>query len=202
MIPLLDAWTIDPLGVMISLFVAVCVLAIFISVLFNFLNVQKGVKKKEKKSIVETGSMIGFFLLYYVIIRVSWTQLHIPVTPRLVLACVGLILILLGTYVNIWGRVHLGKNWANQVTMYENQTLVTTGPFRFVRHPLYASLVWMFIGGSLLYLNPASLIATVLIFIPFMIYRAKQEEVFLCKRFKEYKTFQQSTGMLFPKVIK
>lgn len=98
------------------------------------------------------------------------------------------------------GRFRLGSNWANQVKIYKNQTLVTHGPYGFVRHPLYASLILMFYGGCLVYPNYLAFLANTLIFIPFMYYRAKQEEILLSKTFKEYKKYQKEVGMLFPKI--
>jgi protein-S-isoprenylcysteine O-methyltransferase Ste14 len=118
---------------------------------------------------------------------------------RFVMILLGLAAIALGCIVNIKGRMNLGGNWANQIRIYKDQTLVTHGVYKIVRHPLYASLIWMFYGACLVYQNGAAFAANTLIFIPFMYYRAKQEEAMLCKRFINYETYRQKTGMFFPK---
>jgi len=54
-----------------------------------------------------------------------------------------------------------------------------SGIFGVVRHPLYASLIWMFCGAAIAYHNLAALGAALLIFLPAMVYRAKLEEAML-----------------------
>jgi protein-S-isoprenylcysteine O-methyltransferase Ste14 len=105
-----------------------------------------------------------------------------------------------GTAFNVWGRVHLGANWADHVRIYTDQTLVTGGPYRFVRHPLYASLVWMFYGASLAYLNPLAALETTLIFLPGMWYRSNLEEAALLERFGDaYRAYRARTGRFLPR---
>jgi protein-S-isoprenylcysteine O-methyltransferase Ste14 len=109
------------------------------------------------------------------------------------------LIIIVGCIINILGRFRLGGNWANQVKIYKDQTLVTKAVYGIVRHPLYASLIWMFYGASLVYLNYAAFLANSLLFIPFMYYRAKQEETLLAKEFKGYNKYRENVGMFFPK---
>ena len=111
-------------------------------------------------------------------------------------------MIILGCIINIAGRFNLGKNWANQVKIYNNQTFTRKGMFKIVRHPLYSSLMLMFYGACLVYPNYLAFLANTFIFIPFMYYRAKQEESLLLKTFKEYKQYKKEVGMFFPKIIK
>lgn len=101
-------------------------------------------------------------------------------------AVFGLGLVILGTVVNVAGRLALGKNWGNQVIIYDDHKLVTNGSYRFVRHPLYAGLIWMFAGAALVFQNWAALAGTILVFFPAMHYRAKQEEQALVAQFPEY----------------
>ncbi len=197
---LLDAWSLDPLGTAFSLVVAGCVVAVLVSVLLNFLSAQRDVQKQEEKSIVVTATMMAFFLVYYVVVRLGVGGVSISRPLNLVLFVVGFVLIVLGTVVNIWGRASLGKNWADKVTLYENQTLVTRGPFAVVRHPLYASLIWMFVGGGFFLHNVLALLLTLGVFLPFMVYRARQEERLLSRRYEEYAAYRKGVGMLFPKV--
>jgi protein-S-isoprenylcysteine O-methyltransferase Ste14 len=75
-----------------------------------------------------------------------------------------------------------------------------TGMFRLVRHPLYASLIWMFLGASLAYLNWVALSITLLIFLPAMAWRASQEEQLLAQSFPAYAAYRRRTGMFFPKL--
>jgi protein-S-isoprenylcysteine O-methyltransferase Ste14 len=114
----------------------------------------------------------------------------------------GSILVIAGCYVNVMGRFQLKDNWANQVVIYYNHTHVTNGVYHFVRHPLYASIIWMLIGGSLIYSDYASLISVLFVFVPMMYYRAKQEEKLLTDEFSGYSKYKLNTGMFFPKIFK
>jgi len=69
-----------------------------------------------------------------------------------------------------------------------------------VRHPLYASIMLMLFGGSIAYRNWLSAVLTAFVFIPFMYYRAKQEETLLQEEFTEYEEYKNTTGMFFPKL--
>jgi protein-S-isoprenylcysteine O-methyltransferase Ste14 len=188
----------------INLIVGLCVAAVFIAVGIDFMEFQgrKNVKN-EKKSVVETGTMILFFFFFYYLIkqRIGGIQTG-PFIIRYVLSGIGVLIVILGCIVNIKGRLSLGENWANQIKIYHDHRLVQTGVYRVVRHPLYASLIWMFYGACLIHLNASAFIANTIIFLPFMYYRARQEEDLLRKQFSEYQDYQSVTGMFFPKIVK
>ncbi|MFA6145760.1 MAG: isoprenylcysteine carboxylmethyltransferase family protein [Patescibacteria group bacterium] len=114
---------------------------------------------------------------------------------------VGLLILVIGCIVNIKGRIKLGKNWSNQIKIYEDHYFISNGIYGFVRHPLYASIIWMFFGASLIYFNFFAFLSNLLIFIPFMYYRAKQEEYLLIKEFKNYQNYQIKVGMFFPRLF-
>jgi len=180
-----------------------CALAIFSSILINFIEANKVKEKRKKKSIVETGSMLLFFLIFYFFIRFNIGSFEInSIFLRIFLIIIGLFIIILGCFFNIQGRLALGKNWANQIKIYDNHTLITKGVYGFVRHPLYASLIWMFYGACLIYLNYAAFLSNTFIFIPFMYYRAKQEEKFLSEEFKNYEKYKLNVGIFFPRLKK
>jgi protein-S-isoprenylcysteine O-methyltransferase Ste14 len=186
-----------------DIIISLCVSVILISVLVNFIEGQprKTKVKQEKKSIVETGSMIGFFLFFCLLIMSKLGLYEVSdLMLKTSLVISGLVVIVFSTLFNVWGRFFLGKNWGNQIKIYEDHTLVMKGPFRFVRHPLYASLIWMFYGASLVYFSWTAFLATSFIFVPFMYYRAKQEEGMLKKSFLDYQRYIKNVGMFFPKL--
>lgn len=188
------------LAFLINFIVGICILAIFIAVAFNFIEDSEREKKtkRQKKSIVETGTMTGFFVLVYFLLKLQIGNFS---TNYFFLVILGLVVMIFGTFFNIWGRMYLGKNWANQIKIYSNHSLVKSGPYKIVRHPLYASLIWMFYASSLIYASWSVFLATSFIFVPFMFYRAKQEENLLQKSFPEYEDFRKNTGMFFPRIF-
>jgi len=184
-----------------SLIVCACVATVLGAVLWNFLTARRDAERRERRSPVETGSMLLFTVGFYLLIRRDIGELPFPAYPlHLAAVIAGLVLMVAGTAVNLLGRLALGGNWANQVTIYAEQTLVTSGVYGLVRHPLYASLIWMFIGAATVYLNWAALLAALLIFVPMMIYRARQEETALAERFPEYAGYQRRVGRLMPRL--
>lgn len=180
-----------------------CILAILGAVLIDFLKYQnRAAVKKEQKSIVATATMVAFFVGFYAILRFRIGQVAIDLTWwSIIVAASGVFLMIYGCVINIRGRLRLGQNWSDQIVVYRDHALVNTGVFGLVRHPLYASLIWMFGGASLMYFNFAAGLADVLIFIPAMYYRAKQEETALSKEFPDYAAYQKKVGMFFPKIF-
>ncbi len=184
----------------IQAIISACVLALFLSVFIDFMLYSRSHNvQKERKSIVETGTMTFFLLAYYLILvsKAGIVDLKLQLIGQL-LTILGIAMIIIGCFANIMGRFNLGRNWSNQIKIYKEQTLVQTGMYRIVRHPLYASIILMFYGGCLVYRNILAFLAVSIVFVPFMYYRAKQEEALLLQRFPNYKEYRKSTGMFFP----
>jgi protein-S-isoprenylcysteine O-methyltransferase Ste14 len=177
--------------------------AILVAILINFFESENSSKtKKEKKSIVETGTMLLFFLAFYAVIKFNIGHIGYNYPPvHILLIIIGWIILLASAYVNIAGRFKLGHNWANQIKIYDKHKLVSSGVYRIVRHPLYASLIWMFYAGAIIYSNWLAILLNSIVFIPAMYYRARQEETLLIKEFAEYNTYKRKVGMFFPKVL-
>ncbi len=179
--------------------ISIPVIALFVAILVDFLLYdQRKEVKASKKSIVATGTMVLFYVGYMQLIRFDILELD-PLLPRWA-TLIGVGMIYLGSALNILGRLTLKANWANHIKIYEDHKLITTGIFKFVRHPLYASLFVMLFGGALAFSNLACVLLTALVFIPFMTYRARQEEKMLIEAFPDYLAYKAKTGMFFPKL--
>ena len=71
---------------------------------------------------------------------------HVQTDPWL--AAVGLALFGLGLGLAIWARVQLGRNWGTPMTQKNEPELVTSGPYRLVRHPIYSGILAATIGTA------------------------------------------------------
>ncbi|NTV23415.1 MAG: isoprenylcysteine carboxylmethyltransferase family protein [Nanoarchaeota archaeon] len=192
---------LNALELISTISVLACTFLILISIFINFALAQdRKDTVKEKRSIVATGSMLGFFIVYYLAVKASIGYVHLQESIRWIMTPIGVIILIIGTVTNILGRFALGRNWADHIRIYKTHAVVKTGVYRVIRHPLYASLIWMFYAGALIYSNLAAFILNTAIFLPFMHYRAKQEEEELSKRFKDYKEYSEEVGMFFPRV--
>ena len=180
--------------------VALGIILIYMYVFKNFKNArsQKNNKKKEVKSIVETFSMSSFFIIVWLVVVLKIGTFNYQ---NMVLDIIFLVVYVIGIVFNLLGRYYLGHNWGNNVVIYNDHTLVNNGVYKVVRHPLYASIIWMIYAVGILFQNYLVIILNTIVFIPFMYYRAKQEEIELVKVFKEYKNYRKNTGMFFPKIF-
>ena len=110
----------------------------------------------------------------------------------------GSVLTVLGLFGAIWARFHLGRNWSGYATYKEDQTLVTTGPYKYVRHPIYTSMILMFIGTILYYGSLFVSIFFIILAITFIL-RTREEEEIMLKLFGEkYAEYMKRTKRLLP----
>ncbi len=63
----------------------------------------------------------------------------------------GLAVAIAGFAFAIWARVHLGSNWSGRVTIKQNHTLIQSGPYGYVRHPIYTGLIAAILGTALVF---------------------------------------------------
>ena len=122
---------------------------------------------------------------------------HIPRTGEPVLAWTGLVLTLGGLGLAVWARVHLGRNWGTPMAHQQGAELVTSGPYSWLRHPIYTGLIVALFGTAAavgwLVLLPATIASAY--FVP----AAWTEDRELKKTFGEsYLKYQARTKMLVP----
>jgi protein-S-isoprenylcysteine O-methyltransferase Ste14 len=80
----------------------------------------------------------------------DWGLLNRRVVPEGTTATVaGYGLLLAGMLFAAWARLFLGRNWSSDVTLKEDHTLVQSGPYRIVRHPIYTGLLVALLGTAI-----------------------------------------------------
>jgi protein-S-isoprenylcysteine O-methyltransferase Ste14 len=117
-----------------------------------------------------------------------------------VLESIGAVLFVCGIAVAVWARVHLGRNWGMPMTQKAEPELVTTGPYRYVRHPIYSGLLLALLGTALM----TNLIGLGIfaILAAYFYYSATVEERNLSATFpKAYPAYRSDTKMLIPFVL-
>jgi protein-S-isoprenylcysteine O-methyltransferase Ste14 len=117
-----------------------------------------------------------------------------------VLAAIGAVVFACGIALAIWARVHLGKNWGLPMTQKAEPDLVTSGPYRFVRHPIYSGLLAGLLGTALVTNLIGLIIAAVMG--GYFYYCAAVEERNLIATFPTaYPAYRAHTKMLIPFVL-
>lgn len=107
-------------------------------------------------------------------------------------------IILIGPLIALWGLLYLGRSFGIFVTM---RKVVLTGPYRWVRHPMYLGWVIIYIGVALANFS-AIYLALVAIQLSILLYRAHLEETHLAQHSPEYREYMTRTGFIFPRLFR
>ncbi|MNV41714.1 Isoprenylcysteine carboxyl methyltransferase (ICMT) family protein [compost metagenome] len=130
----------------------------------------------------------------------SWLREQFVPHSTLVFAT-ALLLAVAGTVVAIWARHQLGRNWSGNVQIKQEHTLITNGPYRWVRHPIYSGLLLLFCGTALMVGDWRGVIAVAIVFASFW-FKLRQEERFLAQHFgAPYLDYARRTKLLIPGLL-
>ena len=95
----------------------------------------------------------------------------------------------------------LGKNWSPILGIQKEHTLVTTGIYKYIRHPMYAAHILWAIAQILILHNWIAGYSFIVVMIPHFVLRVKKEEAMMIEQFgAEYEEYMQKTGRIFPKI--
>jgi protein-S-isoprenylcysteine O-methyltransferase Ste14 len=115
-----------------------------------------------------------------------------------VIRWIGVILFGLGIGLVFWSGVALGRFYSGDVTLQEDHRLITSGPYRFVRHPRYAGAILLSFGLSLTFNSWMGLVASV-VFIGIILLRIKDEENLMREEFGHmWEGYCEHTKRLIP----
>jgi protein-S-isoprenylcysteine O-methyltransferase Ste14 len=113
---------------------------------------------------------------------------------------VGLVLFAAGLGLAVWARVYIGRNWGTPMSQKADPELVTSGPYRWIRHPIYSGIILAAIGTAVA-LSPYWLLAVALGG-GYFVYSATREETYMAELFPDaYPDYKRSTKMLIPFVF-
>lgn len=114
---------------------------------------------------------------------------------------IGLGLAIFGALLAIVSRVLLGRNWSATVQLKQDHDLITGGPYRLVRHPIYTGLLLLFLGNAVMVGDWRGLLAVAIVFVSFW-RKLRLEEAWLTQHFGEpYRLYQARTKALIPAVL-
>jgi protein-S-isoprenylcysteine O-methyltransferase Ste14 len=110
----------------------------------------------------------------------------------------GVTLGIISLALQIWTHLTLQKAWSAAKISGKNNVVITSGPYHWIRHPLYLALMLFFIGLSLVSGYSLFLLLAVLS-IPFFNSTAKKEETVMLQQFgDEYREYMIVTGRFLP----
>jgi len=155
-----------------------------------------GVKSGQARWTRFAGARVAVILVLLLLLRVRAFKDHAAVSSPW-LQGIGLAVFLLGLALAVWARVYLGRNWGMPMSQKTDPELVTGGPYRSIRHPIYSGIILAMIGTTI----AVSLywLAAVAVLGAYFAWSAIMEERFMTSRFPDsYAEYKRSTKMLIP----
>jgi protein-S-isoprenylcysteine O-methyltransferase Ste14 len=147
---------------------------------------------------------IAFIVLAFILFRYlnvqNYSFQNRLVTSNELVQTVGFVIFLSGLLLAIWARLYLGKNWGMPMSQKQNPELVTSGPYHYIRHPIYSGILLAMLGsslaGSLFWLTVFAITGI------YFIYCALMEEKIMTEQFpKVYPTYKAKSKMLIPFIL-
>lgn len=147
--------------------------------------------EKNQKDIFFVGMQIILFAAY--IFKPDFLNTEFRIGIKLL----GSILFALGMFVVLIAIIQLNKNLTVFPTPKKNSNLVSTGLYKYIRHPIYTGIILVTIGFGFYSDSVYRLMVGLLLFVLFY-FKSKYEEEKLKKVFPEYSDYMKTTGRFFP----
>lgn len=110
----------------------------------------------------------------------------------------GLVLVIVGLMFTVWARMQLAGNWSGSVTVKDGHELIMHGPYRLVRHPIYAGALLAFLGTAIAQNQWRSLLAFMIVWLAWW-RKWCLEERFMTERFgDDYKKYRTRVPAIIP----
>jgi len=146
---------------------------------------------------------LGFLIIVPVVVyifapeQIAWAALPLRAGWR----WFGVGLGLAGIFLLLWVHHTLGKNFAVPAVAKERQTLVTVGPYRWVRHPMYTALFLVTVVYFLISANEFIGVTWIGWIVGTVASMVRDEEAVLIEKFgDEYRAYMRRTGRFLPRV--
>ncbi|HEV7129836.1 MAG TPA: isoprenylcysteine carboxylmethyltransferase family protein [Ktedonobacterales bacterium] len=132
-------------------------------------------RQVDRGSLVVMSLVTGGGVIVACVLAAVWKGAAIPwLRPQVTLA--GIVVIVLGAALRWWAIFTLGRYFTFEVAVRSTQSVVRSGPYRFVRHPSYTAILIMLLGVAMALTNWASLVAMLAGGLIGLLYRVRVEE--------------------------
>lgn len=138
---------------------------------------------------------INSFIINYDKFR-QYTQLNIPVW----LKWCGVVLLLCSDVLFYFVHSSLGRSWSGFIGLLDDHQLIKNGPYKYIRHPMYTSMLLISISIFLITTSWLLCITFLFIFLVAASRIPKEEKIMLDQFGDQYREYKTTTGMLFPSI--
>jgi len=112
----------------------------------------------------------------------------------------GIAISVAGAAGEVWAAISLGTNYSPLLRVGKSQVLVTTGPYRWIRHPLYSFALPLMLGWGIAAHNWLIIASGIMVVAVVMAIRAPREEAMMLGRFgQSYRDYMSRTGRFIPR---
>jgi len=145
--------------------------------------------------------IVGVYLIFFAKSSgIPWLDLQLY-TVTIPIALAGLLAVVTGVAFSIWARFMLGGNWSSSVTVKENHTLVRSGPYRIVRHPIYTGILLGMLGSAIQRGGMSCFVGVLFCVLSFWL-KSRIEERFMVQSFGEqYLQYRHEAKALVPFIL-
>jgi protein-S-isoprenylcysteine O-methyltransferase Ste14 len=128
----------------------------------------------------------------------DWSALSLPFLLR----WFGFVMGLIALIILFWVIRSLGRNFSTSLTIRKDQTLITKGPYHWVRHPMYTAFILLWFGFFFISTNWFIGFTGIVGFVLTIVVRTPKEEQMMIERFgEEYLTYMKRTGRYLPLIL-
>jgi protein-S-isoprenylcysteine O-methyltransferase Ste14 len=162
-------------------------------------NAKRTVRRESLASRISNVLPLVVGILLVALPHVPYAVFDTRVLPRTMATYwIGVTLVVLGLAFAVWARRHIGSNWSGTVTVKENHALVRTGPYAWVRHPIYTGLLAAILGTAIARGELRGVWALALCTVAFVI-KLRTEERWMSEVFgEEYERYRAAVPALIP----
>jgi protein-S-isoprenylcysteine O-methyltransferase Ste14 len=163
-------------------------------------------RKRKGAAIAERNNMNSHSVLIVAWIVVFYTSYLTSSDGLLLLPSwvyyLGLGFVVFGLVFRQYAIAVLGRYFSTTIGIQESQKIVQAGPYRWIRHPSYSAILFVYLGIALAFQSPVAAVASVLIFAVAFGHRISIEENILTQQFgAEYTEYKKRTKRLIPFLI-
>ena len=153
-------------------------------------------------STILKGHDLTFYLIYgsYLALVIGAALAIITERFQLPLTIAGFGVILVSIVINLLARQELARNWSPLAGTSVEQSLIKSGIYAHIRHPIYTSGILISLGLALVTSSLGGLALFILAVIAFVVRINAEEKALLAKFGVEYQEYAQKTGALLPKL--
>ena len=110
---------------------------------------------------------------------------------------VGAVLVAVGFFITVAGLLTLGDALTPFPRPIESTRLRRQGIYRFLRHPVYAGMLYAACGWTLVWMSPVGILSVALTVVFFDL-KARREELWLRQKYKDYDRYTQQVKKFLP----